>query len=264
MKRFKEINKQETNKTKTNKTNQTANKDIANENVTNVTNKNIANKNVTNVTNKDIANKNIVNKNIANKNIVNKDIANENVTDVTNKTSENIFFTSDLHFGHKNIIRFDNRPFTSIEEMDTALIQNWNRKVKENDLVYILGDISWYNDEKTASIFNQLKGRKILIRGNHDYIGPKTNKCFEKITDYYEIRIGQNLVVLCHYPIVFFNRHHYGAYMFYGHVHNSHEWQMTENYKYELEKLDIKCNMYNVGCMVQNYEPVTFEEITKV
>ena len=60
-----------------------------------------------------------------------------------------IFFTSDLHFGHKNIIRFDNRPFSTVEEMDEALIRNWNAKVSDEDTVYVLGDISWYNDAKT-------------------------------------------------------------------------------------------------------------------
>lgn len=174
----------------------------------------------------------------------------------------NVFFTSDLHFGHKNIIRFDNRPFTSVEEMDEVLIHNWNKKVKKNDLVYILGDISWHKDDKTCEIFERLNGRKILIKGNHDRVHGKIKNYFEEITDYKEITLsGNKHITLCHYPIVFFNRHHYGAFMFYGHVHNSHEWQMTENYKFELEELDIRCNMFNVGTMVHNYEPVTFEEI---
>lgn len=175
----------------------------------------------------------------------------------------NVFFTSDLHFGHKNIIRFDNRPFTSVEEMDETLIRNWNRKVNKDDLVYILGDISWYKDDKTCEIFERLNGRKILIKGNHDRVHGNIKNYFEEITDYKEITLDGKHITLCHYPIVFFNRHHYGAFMFYGHVHNSHEWQMTENYKYELEQLDILCNMFNVGTMVHNYEPVSFEEIVK-
>lgn len=175
----------------------------------------------------------------------------------------NVYFTSDLHFGHKNIIRFDNRPFISVEEMDETLICNWNKKVKNDDLVYILGDISWYNDEKTCEIFSGLNGRKILIKGNHDRVHGNIKNYFEEITDYKEINLDGKHITLCHYPIVFFNRHHYGAFMFYGHVHNSHEWQMTENYKYELQQLDISCNMFNVGTMVHNYEPVSFEEIVK-
>lgn len=175
-----------------------------------------------------------------------------------------IFFTSDLHFGHANIIRFDNRPFTSVEEMDAELIRRWNNKVSPNDTVYILGDISWYNDQKTSEIISSLNGHKILIKGNHDRVHGKVRHCFDEITDYKEIVLeGNKHITLCHYPIVFFNRHHYGSYMFYGHVHNSHEWNMTENYKFELEQLDIKCNMFNVGCMIWNYEPVTFEEVIK-
>lgn len=174
----------------------------------------------------------------------------------------NVYFTSDLHFGHNNIIRFDNRPFTSVEEMDETIIRKWNNKVKADDMVYILGDISWYNDQKTAEIISRLNGRKILIKGNHDRVHGQVRHCFEEITDYKEITLPENRhIVLCHYPIVFFNRHHYGAYMLYGHVHNSHEWQMTENCKYELEQLDIKCNMFNVGTMIWNYEPVTLDEI---
>lgn len=173
-----------------------------------------------------------------------------------------IYFTSDLHFGHKNIIRFDNRPFTSVEEMDKILIERWNNKVTDEDTVYILGDISWYDDQKTYEIFSQLRGRKILIQGNHDKVDGKIKDCFEEICFYKEINLPGNVhVILCHYPIVFFNRHHYGAFMLYGHVHNSHEWNMTENHKFELQQLDIKCNMFNVGCMVRNYEPVTLDEI---
>lgn len=84
-----------------------------------------------------------------------------------------IFFTSDLHFGHKNIIRFDNRPFSTVEEMDEALIRNWNAKVSDEDTVYVLGDISWYNDAKTSEIINSLHGHKILIKGNHDRVHGK-------------------------------------------------------------------------------------------
>lgn len=175
-----------------------------------------------------------------------------------------IYFTADLHFGHANVIRFDDRPFKSVEEMDEALIERWNNKVTDEDTVYVLGDISWYNDEKTCSILDRLRGRKILIQGNHDRVHGKMRNFFDEICSYKEIVIGENThVVLCHYPIVFFNRHHYGAYMLYGHVHNSYEWQMTEKYKHELQQNGVICNMFNAGCMVHNYEPVTLEEIIK-
>ena len=174
-----------------------------------------------------------------------------------------IYFTSDLHFGHKNVIRFDNRPFTTIEEMDEELIKRWNNKVKDDDTVYILGDISWYNDEKTCEILGRLKGQKRLIKGNHDKISANLRKHFYSIDDYKEIKVDGIDVVLCHYPITFFNKHHYGAYMLYGHVHNSHEWNFVESVKRQLEELDIKCHMFNVGVMCWNYEPVSLDEIIK-
>lgn len=175
-----------------------------------------------------------------------------------------IFFTSDLHLGHKNAIRFDNRPFTNIDEMDNTIINNWKRKVKKDDLVYILGDISWYSDQKTAEILNQLPGTKILIKGNHDRVHGKVKHCFQEITSYKEIVINGHHIVLCHFPIVLFNRHHYGSYMFYGHVHNSYEYNMTQNFQSSVESLGVPCNMFNVGTMLWNYEPVTFDEIIAV
>lgn len=72
-----------------------------------------------------------------------------------------IYFTSDLHLGHKNIIRLCNRPFSSIEEMDAVLIENWNRKVHQNDTVYILGDLMFRSEKPPEEYLRQLKGRSI-------------------------------------------------------------------------------------------------------
>ena len=66
-----------------------------------------------------------------------------------------IYFTSDLHFGHKNIIQYENRPFNNIEEMDNKIIKMWNNTLNEEDTIYILGDFSWYKGEKTNEILNK-------------------------------------------------------------------------------------------------------------
>ena len=79
------------------------------------------------------------------------------------------YFIADLHFGHKNCLAFDNRPFKTIEEHDGELIKCWNDKVGIEDDVYILGDISWHNTTKTIEIFKNLNGNKHLIIGNHDH-----------------------------------------------------------------------------------------------
>ena len=186
----------------------------------------------------------------------------------------NTFFTSDLHFGHHIAISYDNRPFTDVNEMDVELIKRWNKKVNPEDTVYILGDLSWHSIDKTIEILNTLNGRKVLIRGNHDdYIDVLNIKdkkefkcisnCFEEVCDYKEIELNGNKIVLCHYPIHFFNHRFYGGYMFYGHVHNVHEWHYVESFKRDLEALDVPCNMFNVGCMLWNFEPVSFDEIVK-
>ena len=83
-----------------------------------------------------------------------------------------VFMTSDLqlHFSHNNILKYcpDSRPFSSIEEMDEKIVENWNNKVTEHDFVYILGDISFGKPSYTCEILKRLNGKKYLIMGNHD------------------------------------------------------------------------------------------------
>lgn len=78
------------------------------------------------------------------------------------------YLTSDHHFGHKNIIAYEDRPFTTVEEMDEFMIQRWNETVKPGDTVYHLGDFALVNLERIAALLKRLNGRKILILGNHD------------------------------------------------------------------------------------------------
>lgn len=177
------------------------------------------------------------------------------------------FYISDLHFGHFNIIRYDNRPFNSIEEMDKVLINNWNSVVSRGDTVWILGDISWHDDEKTVEIFEQLNGIKVLIKGNHDKIkrSSKLSKCFTSIQDYAELYLDKkNKVVMSHYPMPFWNGQFRDTIHLYGHIHNSHQWNIMENWMKELKQLqDIPMRAYNVGCMMpwMNYTPRTLDEI---
>ncbi|MBO5435265.1 metallophosphoesterase [bacterium] len=80
-----------------------------------------------------------------------------------------IYLTADLHFGHRNIMQYENRPFADVEEMDKILIHNWNKTVTNADTVYVLGDVSFYAKEKTTEIISKLNGKKILVLGNHDW-----------------------------------------------------------------------------------------------
>ena len=73
------------------------------------------------------------------------------------------FYISDYHFGHSNIIKFDKRPFYSVDEMDRKMIENWNNVVGQDDTVYILGDFCWDTEDRWIEILNQLNGKKVLI-----------------------------------------------------------------------------------------------------
>lgn len=81
---------------------------------------------------------------------------------------DRVFVCADLHFSHANIIQYCNRPFRSAEEMDQEIVQRWNKAVRKNDHVFVLGDVSLGSRERTHELVHQLHGRKILIMGNHD------------------------------------------------------------------------------------------------
>lgn len=138
-----------------------------------------------------------------------------------------IYITSDFHFNHKNILKYEKetRPFETIEEMNEVLIENWNKKVEESDTVYMLGDIFMGLEEQgcIGDIMNRLKGKKILIKGNHD-----TNRriaamspYLEGVYDMYNLKYDKRTFVLCHYPLKEWYEKEYGAIHLYGHVHSN-------------------------------------------
>lgn len=177
------------------------------------------------------------------------------------------YFIADLHFGHANILKFDKRPWTNIDEHDSELIRRWNEAVGMDDEIYILGDISWHNAAKTVEIFSQLNGEKYLIRGNHDkrvLKSRKVSELFVEIADYKEIICDNRQIVLSHYPCPWFNGHFYNAIHLYGHVHMSFEWKMVEMVRKEMMEVYGKpCRMFHVGCMISymEYRPRALSEI---
>ena len=122
------------------------------------------------------------------------------------------YYISDLHLFHKNVTRagkdFDDRPFDNLEQMHTIIKDKWNAKVTNGDTVYILGDMAMRGtQEELIAYVSTLKGRKVMIRGNHDDIRDlRYKQLFDEICDYKEIRDtldGKNQkLVLCHYPIL--------------------------------------------------------------
>lgn len=161
------------------------------------------------------------------------------------KVIKMIYFTSDLHFGHKNIINYCNRPFSSVEEMNEKLIENWNSVVKPNDIVYNLGDFSFHSDPRQFT--ERLNGEHHLILGNHDRIG-QLNRCnFASIKHYNEIKIDGIKIVLFHYPMISWNGSFHGSWQLYGHCHGTNK--------------IILDNSMDVGVDCNNYLPISFDEI---
>ena len=174
-------------------------------------------------------------------------------------------YISDWHYGHKNCLRFDNRPWVDIEQANQEMIRRWNETVEDDDTVYILGDMFWCGTEEAVKVLDQLKGQKVLVKGNHDRCHDNRFRSrFLELRDYMEIEDGSRHVVLCHYPIPCFRNHFYGWIHLYGHVHSSFEWNMMESVKHEMTALyDKRCQMYNVGAMMPyiDYIPRTLDEI---
>lgn len=114
-----------------------------------------------------------------------------------------IWFTSDNHFWHENIIQYCDRPFDSVEEMNQEMIKRWNKKVKPNDLIYILGDFAYItNTEDYKQLLSELNGVKILIKGNHDKLSEirALNLGFNCMVREAVINVGKQRLRLSHYP----------------------------------------------------------------
>lgn len=163
------------------------------------------------------------------------------------------YFTSDLHLGHANIIRFQNRPFDSVEDMNTRLIQNYNSMVRKNDLVYILGDLTYkISVEESNRLIQQLKGRKVLIRGNHDL--KYDSHLFEDILDYKEFNQEKIKYVLMHYPLLEWNGSYKGRSIhLHGHIHAQHGYNLKNRHDGILR--------YDVGVDANDYFPISLTSI---
>ena len=165
-----------------------------------------------------------------------------------------IYFTSDLHLGHRAIISMQNRPFADVEEMDRTLIDNYNAMVHKDDTVYILGDIAHHmHVEDVNKIIERLNGRKILIRGNHD---KKYDRgLFEEIRDFKEVSLNGHSFSLMHYPMLEWPKSFHGSIMLHGHIHSDES--------YNLKNRENGILRYDVGVDANQFRPVSVREILK-
>ncbi len=195
------------------------------------------------------------------------------------------YYISDLHFWHENLItKMDKRPFETVEEMNEHMVSQWNKKVRKNDEVVILGDLGFMKGEAANELLKRLNGKKFLIIGNHDHYF-LDDKAFDRsllgwIKDYAELNDNKRVVVLSHYPMMCYNGQYRKdpegnpkRYMLYGHVHNTHDEQLINEFINIIRKTilpdraeneqHIPCNMINCFCMFSDYTPLTLDEWIK-
>ena len=163
----------------------------------------------------------------------------------------NTFLISDTHFGHVNILKYDNRPFENIKEHDETLIKNWNEVVSKTDDIYFLGDFSFMKDEVAELIMKQLNGNKLFIKGNHDKCG--AIKLYEKYGTYlgelFTTKINKQPITLCHYKMEVWDRSHYGSWHLFGHSHGK-------------TKDNPNSLCFDVGVNCNYYHPIEFEQVS--
>ena len=175
------------------------------------------------------------------------------------------FFTSDQHLSHRNVIKYVNRPFKDAEEMNEAIISNWNSVVGPDDIVFNLGDVAFEKDEaKLGWMLRRLNGEKHLIWGNHDRgLKQGWQKYFKSVADMRVVHVppesnnnysghrgGGQRIVLCHYAMRVWDQSHYGTWQLYGHSHGS----LPD------DKGMLSCD---VGVDNWNFTPVSMEQLNQ-
>lgn len=194
-----------------------------------------------------------------------------------------LYFTSDWHIGHENVLRYDQRPFKDLNEMHEALIKNFNHWVPTHGITYFLGDMGLCSNGLLKSVIDRLNGTKVLVRGNHDgNFDSMYNAGFDVVIDKAQIMIGKNIVTMTHCPLIGvfredisgmrgveegstenwhkenqhkdkFSINDFGQFHLHGHIHARGE-------KANGKKI-IDGRQMDVGICGNNYKPVTLSQI---
>ena len=179
--------------------------------------------------------------------------------------NKKIYFISDTHFNHKNIIKYCNRPFENIDEMNKVLIENWNNTVTDFDTIFHLGDVALTSESEMRELIPKLKGKKILVKGNHD---KKSNEFFRNvgfgIIPENPLKLNKEKLILSHKPLKdteipdgYVNVH--------GHIHNNPLHKInpeTNEMEYPEELYSDKLH-FNVSVDVIDFKPISLEELLK-
>lgn len=174
------------------------------------------------------------------------------------------FFSSDTHLNHRNIIKYCNRPFSSVEEMDSIIIENINKIVNVNDTLYHLGDFCFGDKKNYYEIAKSYRDRikcknLILIWGNHD------NKIIEDLfSETYDLTMiykHNQKIVLCHYAMAIWNCSHHGSWHLYGHSHSGSESMLNEKFP---KRKSIDVGVDNAFKLLGEFRPFSFNEIRDI
>ena len=161
------------------------------------------------------------------------------------------FVCGDHHFCHTNILKYDKRPFSSVEEMNEMMIERHNEVVKKNDTVYTVGDFCFGGTRDWLNTRKRLNGQWHLVKGNHDRQSFKILKdLFVTIHEIKQIKVGRQPIILSHYPMYAWEKSHYGSFHCHGHEHGS----LKDGY-------DQTGKILDVGVMNNNYYPFHVEEV---
>ncbi|MCR5331794.1 MAG: metallophosphoesterase [Lachnospiraceae bacterium] len=167
-------------------------------------------------------------------------------------------YIADLHFGHKNVINFDHRPFSDVEEMDRIMISLWNGRVQPEDDVYIIGDFCYRSGKDPEWYLNQLMGKKHLILGNHDRAVTENENAKSLFASIHELQViadqGEE-ICLCHYPLAEWYKSRHGSWHIYGHIHGNRD----EVYDF----MRTRERALNAAACINNYMPVSFKELVR-
>lgn len=181
-----------------------------------------------------------------------------------NNNRHRIFLSGDHHFFHKNIIKICNRPFTNVHEMNKCMVDNWNSVVKEDDMVFYLGDFSFGGRNVTQAILERLNGKKFICIGDHDQIiSRKCRSYFEAVEDMIFLTVESQgklyEIFMMHWLCKTWPKSHYGSWHCHGHSHSG----MNEYAQKEGEVLDVGVD--NISKYKSDfYGPISFEEIQKI
>ncbi len=179
---------------------------------------------------------------------------------------KNLYFTSDTHFWHDNIIKYCNRPFNNVEEMNDTLIDLINDTVPPQGTLFHLGDFAFTgNIERLEEILARINCDVHLIMGNHDYQSKynreSVRNLFESVHDTLYLVVddeemdGEQGIFLCHYPMATWNQAMKGSWNLFGHIHSGQYSSSSE------DKVAVHPAQYDVGVDNNNFKPVSYEEI---